>query len=127
MARRLSKEDIIKAMDSDVSNDSNEKLKEILGSDYGSDIDFLPYSSSDSDIELEKDQYLSTPNKFKKNSQKIQPSKHLKMFSANGSCVSVHEGKRQLSCKKCNAKFVKTIELEKHFQSVHEWKKQHNC
>ena len=70
MARRLSKEDIIKAMDSDVSNDSNEKLKEILGSDSGSDIDFLPYSSSDSDIELEKDQYLSTPNKRKNSALK---------------------------------------------------------
>ena len=72
MARRLSKEDIIKAIDSD---DSNKKLKEILGSDSGSDIDFLPYSSSDSNIELEKDQFLSTSNKCKKNSQQIQPSK----------------------------------------------------
>ena len=40
MARRLSKEDIIKAIDSD---DSNEKPKEILGSDSASDKDFLPY------------------------------------------------------------------------------------
>ena len=65
MARRLSKEDIIKSIDSD---DSNEKLKEILGSHFGSDIDFLPNSSSDSDIELDKDQFLSTPNKRKKKS-----------------------------------------------------------
>ena len=43
MARRLSKEDIIKAIDSD---DSNEKLKEILGSDSGSAIkDFIFISS----------------------------------------------------------------------------------
>ena len=40
MVRRLSEEDIIKAIDSD---DSNEKPKEILGSDSGSDKDFLPY------------------------------------------------------------------------------------
>jgi hypothetical protein len=37
-----------------------------LGSDSGSDIDFLPYSSSDSNIELDKDQFLSTPNNRKK-------------------------------------------------------------
>ena len=70
MARRLSKEDIIKAIDSD---DSNEKLKEILGSDSGSDTNFLPYSSSDSCIELDRDQFSSTPNKGKKKSRQIQP------------------------------------------------------
>ena len=39
MARTLSKEDIVKAIDSD---DPNEKLKEILGSDSGSAINLLP-------------------------------------------------------------------------------------
>ena len=99
-----------------------------MGSDSGSDIDFLPYSSSDSNIELDKDQFLSTPNKHKKKSQQIQPSKQFKMFSRNGPCISsAHEGKMQPFFEKCNAKFVKKIELEKHFQSVHEGKKQHNC
>ena len=51
-----------------------------MGSDSGSDIDFLPYSSSDSNIELDKDQFLSTPNKRKKKSQQIQPSKQFKMY-----------------------------------------------
>ena len=120
MARRLSKEDIIKAIDSD---DSNEKLKETLGSDSGSDTNFLPYSSSDSYIELNKDQFSSTPNKSKNESQQIKPSKQFKMFSTNGTCISVHEGKKHHTCEKCNAKFVKKIELEKHFQSVHEGKK----
>ena len=83
-----------------------------MGSDSGSDIDFLPYSSSDSNVELDKDQFLSTPNKRKKKSQQVQPSK---MFSTNGPCfISVHEGKMQLICEKCNATFVKKIELEKH-------------
>ena len=94
-----------------------------MGSDSGSDIDFLPYSSSDSNIELDKDQFLSTSNKHKKKSQQIQPSKQFKMFSTNGACISVHEGKKHHICEKCNAKFVKKIELEKLFQSVHEGKK----
>ena len=46
----LSKEDIIKAVDSDDSNDSNEKLKEILGSDSGSCINFLPYLKTQQQI-----------------------------------------------------------------------------
>ena len=105
MVRRLSEEDIIKAIDSD---DSNEKLKEILGSDSGSDIDFLPYSASDSNIELNKDQFLSTPNKRKKKSQQIQHLKQFKMFSRNGPCISsAHEGKMQPFFEKRNAKFVK--------------------
>ena len=100
-----------------------------MGSDSGSDIDFSPYSSSDSNIELDKDQFLSTPNKHKKKSQQIQHLKQFKMFSRNGPCISsAHEGKMQPFFEKCNAKFVKKkVELEKHFQSVHEGKKQHNC
>ena len=67
-----------------------------MGSDSGSDIDFLPYSSSDSNIELDKDQFLSTPNKRKKKSQQIQHLKQFKMFSRNGPCISsAHEGKMQ--------------------------------
>ena len=119
MARRLSKEDIIKAIDSD---DSNEKLKETLGSDSGSDTNFLPYSSSDSYSELDKDQFLWTRNKSKNKSQQIKPSKQFKMFSTNGTCISVHEGKKQDICEKCNAKLVKKNWVRKAF-SVSSWGK----
>ena len=62
-----------------------------MGSDSGSDIAFLPYSSSDSNVELDKDQFLSTPNKRKKKSQQIHPSKQFKMFSTNGICTVIEK------------------------------------
>ena len=55
MTRRMTKEDIIKAID---LNDSRDKLRDLLGSDSGSDIDFLPPSNSDSDVGLESDPFL---------------------------------------------------------------------
>ena len=80
-------------------------------------MDFLSYSSSDSDSEFDKDSLIKT-NIYehhinaKKKSQQVQPSK---MFSTNGPYfISVHEGKMQLIGEKCNATFVKKIELEKH-------------
>ena len=95
-----------------------------MGSDSGSDIDFLPYSSSDSNIELDKDQFLSTPNKRKKKSQQIQHLKQFKMFSRNGPCISsAHEGKMQPFFEKCNAKFVEKNWVRKAF-SVSSWRKE---
>ena len=61
MARRMSKEDLLKAID---LNDSRDKLKDILVSDSRSDIDFLPPSNSDSDVGLESDP-LPIQNKTK--------------------------------------------------------------
>ena len=69
MARRMSKEDILKAID---LNDSRDKLKDILVSDSRSDIDFLPSSSSDSDVGLESDPFL----KQKKEKRKLTTLLH---------------------------------------------------
>ena len=114
MAKRLSTEDIIKAFDLDKDyfkvapdlDDSNTRLKEILGSDYGSDIDFLP--SSDSDFESYIAHPFSTPLKIKKKIRQIQSSKEIKLSSINGICSSVHEGKKT---HKVKVLFVTKLEL----------------
>ena len=64
MTRRMTKEDIIKAID---LNDSRDKLRDILGSDSGSDIDFIPPSSSDSDVGLESEPLPTQKNYEKRN------------------------------------------------------------
>ena len=115
----MTKEDIIKAID---LNDSRDKLRDLLGSDSGSDIDFIPPSSSDSDVGLESDP-LPTQKKRKKKTNNFNPSKQIRLFNTNGHCKPVHEGKKQFICKTCSASFSLKLDLDKHITSVHENKK----
>ena len=72
MTRGMTKEDIIKAID---LNDSRDKLRDLLGSDSGSDIDFIPPSSSDSDVGLESDPLPTQKNEKRKLTTLIHQNK----------------------------------------------------
>ena len=139
MAWRLSKEDIIKAIDSDYSN---EKLKEILGSDSGSCIDFLPYLKTQQQISnfftKQVPEKQNSEQETSINSKKaINTSKIASLFSkqvekskeeTNGFTNDVTlVDDLQHKCAKCRANFEKQIDLENHNALAHEGRRQYTC
>ena len=123
--RKLSAEDISRALNSDLdSDDSNDRLENSLGEDSGSDIEFTlnrPRKSyiSDSDSDSLSDSDNLNKGKRKKNCKYGLPSKFAKK--------SVHEGKKPFECEICDVQFVLKEKLNEHIASVHEGKKPFKC
>ena len=123
--RKLSSEDISRALnfDSD-SDDSNDKLENILGEVSGSYLEFTlnrPRKSyiSDSDSDNLSDIDNLNERKRKKNCKYVSLSKFAKK--------SVHEGKKPFKWDLCDVKFEIKHKLNEHIASVHEGKKPLKC